>query len=174
MQWPWTSPWRQTTIVSFFASSAFPSKTGRNSSLRVLLYFEDFFFFYGAEVFDLLGFGVSELFELVERAFLLVLADFLLFFQFIDGFLDVAPNIAHGGAVILEDFVQVLDDVLAAILRQRGNRYPDNFSIVRGIESEIGRANRLVDQRHGARIPGRDDDRHRLGHRERAELVHRH
>src|SRR6202795_3074362 len=118
MQWPWMSPWRQTTNASFFALPGCPWKTGRNDLAGDLLHFEEFFFFHGAEIFDLFGFRVREFFELIEGAFLLVLADLFLFFQFIDRFLDVAADIAHRSAVILEDLVQVLDDILAAILGQ--------------------------------------------------------
>ena len=101
-------------------------------------YFHDFFFLGGREVFDLLGFGVGELFELVERALLVVFADFLLFFQFLDGFLDIAADIADGRAVILEDFVDVLDELLAPVLGKRGNGHADHFTVVLRIEAEIG------------------------------------
>src|SRR5262249_30657974 len=72
--------------------------------------FHDFFFFGGGELFDFLGFSVGELFEFVERALLLVLADFLVLLEFVDGFLDVAADIADRGAVIFERLVDVLDE----------------------------------------------------------------
>ena len=47
-----------------------------------LLHFEDFFFLYRAEVFDLLGFRVRELFEFFHRPLALVLADLFFFSSF--------------------------------------------------------------------------------------------
>ena len=100
---------------------------------------------------------MSEPFHLFKRALLLVLADFLFFLQFVDGFLDVSPDIAHSGAVILQDFVQVLDDLLASFLSRRGHGHADDFPVVRGIEPQIRGANRFVNQRHDAGIPRRND-----------------
>src|SRR6516164_8183500 len=49
-----------------------------------------FFFFASGELFDFLGFSVGQFFELFEGTFVLVLADFLVFFELVDGFFDVA------------------------------------------------------------------------------------
>src|SRR5690242_20458262 len=62
-----------------------------------LLESQDFLFLPCAKIFDLLGLGVGNLFQLIQRAFLFVFADFLLFFELFDRFLDVAPDIANGG-----------------------------------------------------------------------------
>src|SRR6266436_5039922 len=75
----------------------------------------DFFFFGGAEVFNLLGFSVRESIEFVKRTLLFVLADLLVLLELIDGFLDVTADVANGGAVILQDFVELLDHILAAL-----------------------------------------------------------
>src|SRR5713226_6158857 len=62
-----------------------------------LLHFHDFFLFGGRQVFNLLGFLVSDFFELFERAFLFVFADFLFFFVFLHRFFDVPADVADGG-----------------------------------------------------------------------------
>ena len=48
---------------------------------------------------------------------------FLFFLQLLDRFLDVAANIAHRGAMVLEHLVQMLHHVLAAVFGQRRNRH---------------------------------------------------
>src|SRR3989449_11367177 len=78
---------------------------------RNLLHFHDFFLFGGRQVLNLLGFLVSDFFELFERAFLVVFADFLFFFEFFHRFFDVPPDVADRRAVVLEDFVEVLDQI---------------------------------------------------------------
>ena len=70
--------------------------------------------------------------------------------------------------------MKVLDHVLAAIFGQRRNRHADDFAVIRGIEAQIGGPNGLVNQRDCAGVPRRNDDCRRLGHRQRAELIHRH
>jgi len=40
----------------------------------------------------------------------------------LDAFLDVAPDVAHGGAMILQHLVQMLHDLLAAVFGERRNR----------------------------------------------------
>ena len=77
--------------------------------------FHYFFFFGGAEIFDFFCFGVGELVQFVEGAFLFVLADLFFLFEFVDGFFEVAADVADGGAVIFEGFVNVLDEFLAAL-----------------------------------------------------------
>src|ERR1700688_3577378 len=111
-------------------------------------YLKDFFLFQGREVFDFLGLGVSDLFEFVERALLVVLADFLFLLEFLDGLFNVAAHAANRGAMIFEHLVNVLREILAAIFGERRDRNANDFAVVRGIQAEIGHANRPVNQRN--------------------------
>src|SRR5271154_1127449 len=56
-------------------SLAHVASFGMTTLVGSSLYFKDFFLFRSREVFYLLGLGVGDLFELIERALLVVLAD---------------------------------------------------------------------------------------------------
>src|ERR1700689_4204757 len=86
------------------------------------LYFEDFLLFCSREIFDLLGLGVRDFFEFVERALLVVFADLLLLLKLLDGVFDVAPHAANRGAMIFEHLVNVLGKILAAVFGEWWNR----------------------------------------------------
>src|SRR6266853_4737481 len=110
----------------------------KKTRLSDLLHFEDFFFLHRAEIFDLLGLRLGELFKFFHRPLALVLADFLFLLKLLDCFLDIAADAAHGGAVIFEDFVEMFDDVLAALFGERRNRHADDFAVIRGVQAKIG------------------------------------
>src|SRR5215470_3652101 len=78
-----------------------------------LLDFEDLLLLGRGEIFDFLRFRVSELLELFERTLLFDLADFLFLFELFDGLLDVATDVSHRRAVILQNSVDVLDELFA-------------------------------------------------------------
>src|SRR5215469_12436235 len=127
-----------------------PSNSVAALNLRYLL------FFGSGEIFDLFGFSVGELFEFFEGALVLVLADFLVFFELVDGFFDVPADVADGGTVVFERLVDLLDELLAPFAGGRGNRNAHDLAVGVGIEAEVGGANGLVNQWHGAGVPGRD------------------
>ena len=77
----------------------------------------------GGEVLEFLGFLVCEFVELIEEALAFVFADFLFLLEFLDGFFNVAADVAHGGAMILQNLVQVFHQVLAALLGERRDRH---------------------------------------------------
>src|SRR5262249_31489227 len=89
-------------------SSACGRVARQSSATGLLVDFHDLFFFGRAQVFDLLGFGVGDLFKFFESTLLFVLADLLVFLELVDRFLDVAADVAHRGAVIFEHLVDVL------------------------------------------------------------------
>src|SRR6267378_359390 len=91
--------------------------------------FQDFPLFGGGQILDLLGLCMRNLFHLVQRTFLFILADLLFFLQLVDRFLDVAADVAHRRAVILEHLVQVLHDVLPALFRRRRHRDAHHFAV---------------------------------------------
>src|SRR5437899_6858676 len=93
--------------------------TATASLLHELLDLQNLLFFGGREVLNLLGLRMRDLFHLLDRALVFVLADLLVFLQLVDGFLDVAADVAHRRAVILQNFVQVLHNLLAALFRRR-------------------------------------------------------
>ena len=76
--------------------------------------------------------------------------------------------------MVLEHFVNVLHHILAPVFCQRRNRNTQHFSIGRGIQPQIGRSNRLVNQRNSAWIPWRDHDHCGVRNIQRAQLIHGH
>jgi len=97
--------------------------------------FHYFFFFGGREFFYFLGFGLGEFVEFVEGALLFVLTDLFFFFEFVDGFFQIAADIANGGAVVFEGFVDMLDQFLATFFGGGGDGNADDFAVVCGIET---------------------------------------
>src|ERR1700731_257907 len=136
--------------------------------------FENLPLFGGRQVLDLLGFRVRNLFHLVQRPFLFILADLLFFLQLVNRFLDVAPDVAHRSAVILQHFVQVLHDILPALFRRRRHWHSHHLAVVGGVQPQVRSPYGFVDQRHHARVPWRNHQQSRLRHRHRAELIYRH
>src|SRR5713101_9005030 len=79
--------------------------TATASCLQELLDLQNLLFFGGREILNLLRFGVRDFFHFFQRPLVLVQADLLVFLQLVDGFLDVAADVAHRRAVILQNFV---------------------------------------------------------------------
>src|SRR6266705_2008694 len=108
--WP-ARAWRSAYRVTLQGAALTPCHTTARMSRRgeLLPHFENFPFLHGAEIFNLFGLGVCELFELFHRPLSFVLAHLLFLLELFDRFLDVAADVAHGGAMIFEDLVQMLD-----------------------------------------------------------------
>src|SRR5260370_12313370 len=99
----------------------------------VLFDFHDFFFFRFAHLFHLLDFVVSELLNLFHGAFFFVFSDLLVLQRFLNGIVAVAADVADGGAMLLEDFVQMLHHFPAALFGQSWDRNANDLSVIHGI-----------------------------------------
>src|SRR5208337_1617428 len=91
-----------------------------------------------------------------------------------DGFLDVAADVADGSTVIFKSFVDELDELFAALFRGRGDGNTHDLAVGGGIEAEVGGANGLVNERHGAGIPRRNHQHAGIGDSDVAKLIHGH
>src|SRR5205814_8366895 len=96
-----------------------PVKLTSSSSSGRLPDFHHFFFFHRAQIFNLLRLRMGHLLKLFQRTLLLILANFFILLQSVDGFLDVAANVAHGSAMILEHFVNVFHQFLPTLFSRR-------------------------------------------------------
>src|ERR1700675_2775111 len=90
-----------------------------------LLELQHFFFFGFAHLFHPLDFVVGELLDFVEGALLVVLGNLLVFHRLLDGVVTITTDVADCGAVFFENFMQMLDHVLAPLFGQRRNRHTD-------------------------------------------------
>ena len=86
----------------------------------------------------------------------------------------VAANMAHGDARLLGIFVGDLDEVLAAVGVEVGDRDAQQGSLDDRIEAEVGLANGAVDGPDVGLVPYLNRQHARLGHTDRRDLVDRH
>ena len=73
-----------------------------------------FFLFRLAHVFHFLDFIIRKLLDFLERSFLIIFRDLLVFHGLLDCVIAIATDIAHCRAMLLQDFMKVLNHVLAA------------------------------------------------------------
>jgi len=88
-------------------------------------------------------------------------------------FLVIAANIPHCGAMVFQRLVEVLHHVAPAFLRHRRDRNTHNLAVVLRIEPQVRRAQRLLDIRQDAGIPGLDQDQVGIGSGHLRHLVER-
>src|SRR5690242_14965230 len=111
---------------------------GRPSVLLSLgSHLHHFGFLLFGHLFHALDLFVGQLLDLVEGALLFVLGDLLVLGRLFDQLIAVAPNIAHRGAVILKDAVQMLHHLASPFLGHRWHGDADDLAIVIGIEAEV-------------------------------------
>src|SRR5579883_938576 len=134
---------------------------------------QDFLFFALRCLVDLLHEAVRHLLDLVERALLFVLGDLLVLEELLDGLVTVTPDVADAHPVIFGRGMQFLDEVLAALLRQRGNGKTDRLAVIGRVQPQIGGADGLLDGADLRHIPGLDRDEGRLGDVQIGKLIER-
>ncbi len=122
---------------------------------------------------DLLDVLVRELLDLGEGVLLVVLADVVVLEQLLQVLVRVAAHVADGDAALLGVLVGDLHEVLAALLRQRRHRDPDDLAVVLRVEVEVGGADGLLDRGEERGVPGLERDERRVGDGQVADLVER-
>src|SRR5260370_41036431 len=111
---------------------------------RALLDLQNILLFGLGSQVDLLHVAVGQLLDFVQRLLFVVLGELLVFEQSLHGLIAVAPDIPHRNAVVLGGGMQFLYQLLAALLGERWNGQPDDFSVVGRIHSEGGCPNGLL------------------------------
>ena len=99
---------------------------------------------------------------------------FLSFMAFLMRVIAIAADVAHSGAVVFEEFVQVLDHVFAAFFGQRRHRHADNLAIVHGVQAEVGGTNGFFNRSQSRGIEGLNGDELRFRGVDLGNLVERH
>src|ERR1022692_2594080 len=75
--------------------------------------------------------------------------------------------------MVLGRRVQFLHELLAALLRQRGNRQTDNLPIVPRVEAQVGDPNGFFDDADLRDVPRLNSDEGRLGYVQVRDLIQR-
>src|SRR5687767_5494425 len=113
-----------------------------SSSLLIRSDFQDFGFFRVDQPVDLLDVLVGELLDFLLRMSFVVFGDLL---QLLDLGERFSAGVPHRDTPFLAQLVNHLDQVLASLLRKCRKRYPDQVTLSRRIEPEIGLADGLLD-----------------------------
>jgi hypothetical protein len=124
-------------------------------------------------VVNLLDVLVGELLRLLLALALVVGGDVLGLEQFLDVTVGIAADVADRDLGLLGLLVQHLDQIATALLGERGQRHADDGSGGGRVEAQVGLADGLVDGVDGAPIPGGDDQRARVLHRDARALRQR-
>src|SRR3989441_8409207 len=114
---------------------------------------------------------VVQLLHILLGVLLLVLRDVLGLFDPTDR---LGARVADGDAPFLGELVDDLDQLLAALLGERGDGDADDVAVVGGREAEVGGEDRLLDRLEEALVPRLHGQQLRLGHRHGADLGERH
>src|SRR3990172_1286007 len=110
------------------------------------------------DLVDLLHVAVRLLLYTVLPSFHLVLGNLLLLFPILDLLQGLAPDVPYRDPRILGHLLHHLDEVLAPLLGQVGDGNAHHLPVVRGVQSQAARLDRLLDRAHHLGVPGRDRD----------------
>src|SRR5262245_14595078 len=116
-----------TSPANFFAFTVWRSRPAfliRNLHLHYLL-------FLGLpHIFQLVHKVIRQLLNLIERFLLVVFGDGFVFEHFLHVLIAIAANVAHSGAVLFENLVNVFRQSLAPFFRQGWDRNTDGAAVV--------------------------------------------
>src|SRR5262249_33728838 len=104
---------------------------------------------------------IGELLELLLGPLALILGDLAVLDVLVDLFLGVATDVAHGDASVLGAIAHRLRELLATLLGERRKAEPDDLSVVRRIETEVARLDRLLDRGHRVTVERVDHEQAR-------------
>src|SRR5262249_20533985 len=85
----------------------------------------------------------------------------------------ITADIANGGAVLLQNLVDVFRELLAAFLGQSGNGNSDDAAVVRWIESQIRSADGFLDRTDERNVIRLNSDERGVGSCQLPNLVYR-
>src|SRR5712692_7499999 len=153
--WAGTAPWRR---IRSRRSSLIPSN------------FHDLRFFDVNQLIELLDVLVVQLLHVLLRPPLLVLRGVLQLLEPGDRF---GPRVTHGDAALLGELVHHLDQLTAALLRERRQWHPNQVALRSGVQAEVRLANGLLDGRRQRLVERLDREQPRLGRGDHPDLVER-
>ncbi len=116
---------------------------------------------------------VGELLHLSLPAPLLVVPDLPVLDQVLEVLQDVAADISDRDLPVLAVAPDELDELLAALLGELGDRESDDLAVVRGREAEVGLHHRLLDRLDLGRVEGLHGEHARLGRADRRHVLER-
>ena len=108
-----------------------------------------------------------------NRAAIVVFGNLLVLRELLDVLVRIAADISNRDTMFFGYAVELLDQFLAAFLRQRRDRDTNHFPVVRRVHAEVSNANRLFDGSDLRRVPGSDGDHPRFGNVQVRDLIHR-
>ena len=116
---------------------------------------------------------VGELLDMLLGPVLLVAADLSLVDELLEVVHDVAADVPDRDLALLGHVADDLDELLAPLLRQLGDRQADQLAVVRRGQPEVGLLDRPLDLRDRVRVERLDRQHSRLGRVDRRELLER-
>src|ERR1043166_1617419 len=162
-----TSPCAGTSCVELGCVTTPPSLVSTSYGHQLL-------FFFLQELVDVGDVPVGHFLDFVLRAALVVLGHLVLLQRLLELVDRVAARVAHRYAGVLRLVAHHLDEVLAALLGERRHRHPHRLALRRGIEPEVGVADRLLDRPGHLLLERRHADGARVDQRHLGDLVDRH
>src|SRR5712671_5317711 len=135
---------------------------------------EDLLFLRREHPVDLRDRVVAGLLYLIGRPLAVVLADLVIFFQFLEHIKSVAPDMPHRDPRRLGIFVGDLDQILAPLLIQLGDAQPQHLPLGRWRQPEIGSRDGLFHGMDHRLVPNLDGNQAWLRDADRGDLIERH
>src|SRR6266540_2405617 len=140
--------------------------TGRGTSN-----FEDLGLFLLQQLVDRVRVLVGELLHPLLGTVLLVAADLPLVDELLQMVHDVAAHVAHGDSAVLRHLAHDLDELLAPLLGQLGDRQADQLAVVRRGQAQVRLLDRALDRRDRVRIERLDREQAWLRRVHRRQLL---
>src|SRR6185312_11839344 len=151
------------------ADSSCPALTGDPRTLDL----EDVLFLVLEQLVQLPDARVGDLLELDLGAVLIVRTGLSGLLELAQVVHDVAADVADRHPPLLGDVAHHLDQLLAPLLRELGDRKADEVAVVAGGQAHIGFEYRPLDRLDRALVVGLDGEKPRLGRGHRGQLLER-
>src|SRR6185312_15077347 len=139
--------------------------SGESSDLHDLL------FFAMQGLVDVTDMPVGQLLQFIAELMVFILTNFTVLFRLFQGVHAVAANVADGHAGCIGIFVGELDEFLAALFVQFGQRNADELAVGLRVEAEARVADRLIDRLDQTFVPDLNGDETRFRGTDGSNLV---
>ena len=114
---------------------------------------------------------VGHLLQVLLSQLQLVLGDLGGLLHLLERLQRIPADVADGHLAALVVLADLLDQFLAALLRQLGEGQPDGLAVILGIDAQIGLLNGLLNALQGRGVPRGDEQRPGIGGRHRSDLL---
>ena len=122
-----------------------------------------FLFLLGAHLVDLLDVLVGEILNVLFGLLLVVLGQFALLLGLLDVVDCVAADVADGDLAGLGILMDLLDELLTALLRELREVQADGLAVVLRVDAKVRLLNGALDGLEGRAVPRGDDELARIG-----------